>query len=83
MKNAPVNVKIQTEKWRPFKASIDQPMQTTANFLQLGQMTTVAPKKHFQKHIGAHSNDKLDKLFSFSVSFLSFIWLSNFRENLN
>ena len=56
-------------------------MQMTANFLQLDQMTTIAPIKHFQKHVGAHSNDKLDKLFSFSVNFLSFVWLSNFWEN--
>ena len=55
-------------------------MQTTANFLQLDQMTTIAPIKHFQKHVGAHSDDKMDKLFSFSVSFLSFVWLSNFRK---
>ena len=56
-------------------------MQITANFLQLDQMTTIAPIKHFEKHVGAHSNDKLDKLFSFSVSFLSFVRLSNFWEN--
>ena len=83
MKNAPVNVKIQTEKWRPFKASIDQPMQMTTNFLQLDQMMTSTPIKHFQKHVGAQSDDKLDKLFSFSVNFHSFVWLSNSRENLN
>ena len=56
-------------------------MQMTTNFLQLGQMTTIAPIKHFEKYVGAHSDDKLDKLFLFSVSFLSFVWLSNFREN--
>ena len=56
-------------------------MQTTANFLQLDQMTTIAPIKHFKKHVGAHFDNKLDKLFSFSVCFLSFVWLSNFREN--
>ena len=65
-----LDIEIRIMKRRPLKASFDQPMQTTANFLQLDQLVTIAPTNHVQKHVRAQSDTNLNNTSSFCVKFL-------------